>query len=105
MSNVTFLSTGSPAIEAEIFQDATLMELALINDVPGILGLCGGICSCATCHVHVAEEWIDRLPPASAEERDMLDALTHATRGSRLGCQVRLDDSLGGLVVTVAEAE
>lgn len=81
----------------------TLMEVALINDVPGIIGLCGGICSCATCLVHVDEDWQGRLPAASEEEQEMLAALDNAKPNSRLGCQVAMTEDLDGLVVTVAE--
>lgn len=105
MTSITYLPIDGTPIHADIMPDMTLMELALINDVPGILGLCGGICSCATCHVHVADDWIDRLPPRSAEENDMVEALSHATRGSRLGCQVRIDDAMDGLVISVAPPE
>lgn len=105
MSSITYLPIEGAPVRAEIMPDMTLMELALINDVPGILGLCGGICSCATCHVHVSDDWIDRLPAPSVEEREMVEALSHASRGSRLGCQVRVDEAMDGLVVTVAPPE
>lgn len=105
MPAITFIPTDGMPVVAEYSPDMTLMELGLINDVPGILGMCGGICSCATCHVHVAAEWADRLDLPAPEERDMVEALTHATATSRLGCQVRLSDDLDGMTVRVAEPE
>ena len=83
----------------------TLMEVALINSVPGIIGMCGGICSCATCHIHLADEWIARLPAASNEEREMVEVLTQGNRLSRLGCQVSVTDDMDGLIVRVAKSE
>lgn len=105
MPSVTYIPVQGEPIVAELLPDMTLMELALINDVPGIIGMCGGICSCATCHVQVDQSWTDRLPPMSPEEREMVMALDQATPTSRLGCQVRLDSSLDGLTVRVADPE
>ncbi|SFR89946.1 2Fe-2S iron-sulfur cluster-binding protein [Sphingomonas jatrophae] len=105
MPSVTFLPVDAPPIIAELLPDMTLMEVALINDVPGIIGMCGGICSCATCHVYVAADWADRLPAMTQEERAMVDALDRAGPTSRLGCQVRLEPGLDGLTVRVALPE
>jgi ferredoxin len=61
--------------------------------------------ACSTCHVIVAREWFDRLPPASEEEEDMLDLAAGAVRTSRLSCQIELTPDLDGLAVRVpAEA-
>ena len=76
------------------------MEAAIFNDVRGIAAECGGLCSCATCHVHVDPAWVDRLPPPAADEDDML-GFTAAPRlpQSRLACQLRLEAGLDGLVL------
>ena len=105
MPKVTYRPASGDPIIVDAFADMTLMEVALCNDVPGIVGLCGGICSCATCHVYVDEEWADRLPAPSGEEQDMVEGLDKRRANSRLGCQVMVTDALDGLVVTVAEAE
>jgi 2Fe-2S ferredoxin len=67
-----------------------------------ILALCGGNCSCATCHVHVAREWLDKLPPMSADEDDLLDSSDARQDNSRLSCQIPVTDDLDGLEVAVA---
>lgn len=103
MPSITYIPIEGAPIVADLLPDMTLMELALINDVPGIIGMCGGICSCATCLVHVEAGWSERLPAMTAEESEMVFALDQATPTSRLGCQVRLDESLDGLTVRVAE--
>ena len=72
---------------------------------PGIdevLALCGGCCSCATCHVHVDEDWFGKLPPMSDDEGDLLDSSDHRTATSRLSCQLPFSEALDGLRVTIA---
>jgi ferredoxin, 2Fe-2S len=90
----SFVLDGEPGI--------TLMRLATSEGVPGIIGECGGVASCATCHVYVDPAWIDKLPPAEADERAMLEFADEANETSRLGCQIRLRADLDGLVVRVA---
>ena len=80
----------------------SLMENLREGGIDEILALCGGNCSCATCHVHVAGEWLDRLPPMSADEDDLLDSSDDRRSDSRLSCQIPVTDALDGLAVTVA---
>ena len=91
--------------EKTIAGDAGLsvMEVIRDNGFDELLALCGGCCSCATCHVYVDEAWAARLPEPTAEERDMVEGLDNCRPNSRLGCQVTVTDALDGLVVTVAE--
>jgi 2Fe-2S ferredoxin len=75
-----------------------------IRDLPrSVEAICGGLCSCATCHVFIAADWIDRLPPRRYEERAMLvgSRLFDAER-SRLSCQIKVTAELEGLRLTVA---
>jgi 2Fe-2S ferredoxin len=83
----------------------SLMENLREGGIDEILALCGGNCSCATCHVHVARDWLDKLPPMSADEDDLLDSSDHRQDNSRLSCQIPVTDALGGLAVTVAPEE
>ncbi|MBS0480854.1 MAG: 2Fe-2S iron-sulfur cluster binding domain-containing protein [Proteobacteria bacterium] len=80
----------------------SVMEAIRENGFDEMLALCGGCCSCATCHVHVAPEWIGKLEPMSEDENDLLDSSDHRDETSRLGCQVHLTDALDGLKVTIA---
>lgn len=69
-----------------------------------VLGTCGGMCSCGTCHVYVAEGWLARLPPRTEDEQMMLEAigeLVEVKPNSRLSCQIPVDDSLDGLEVEI----
>jgi 2Fe-2S ferredoxin len=71
----------------------------------GVAAICGGMCSCATCHVYVDPEWLDRLPRRQSDEQDLLSELSHAKENSRLSCQVEMTDALDGLRVTIAPDE
>ncbi len=78
------------------------MEVIRENGFDELLALCGGCCSCATCHVHVDEAWFDRLPPMGADEDDLLDTSDHRVATSRLSCQLPFGDALHGLRVQIA---
>jgi len=80
----------------------TLMDAAKDGDVDGIVAECGGACSCATCHVHVDETWWERLPEMDPIEKAMLSYVDSREITSRLSCQIDLDESMDGLLVTVA---
>lgn len=82
----------------------TLMEVLRDMD-DGVTAICGGMCSCATCHVYVDPEWISKLPAPMSDETDMLKDLTSRREGSRLSCQVQLSDALSGLRVAIAPEE
>jgi 2Fe-2S ferredoxin len=71
----------------------------------GVAAICGGMCSCATCHVYVDPEWLGRLPPPMSDERDLLGELSQYRENSRLSCQVEITAALSGLKVTIAEDE
>jgi 2Fe-2S ferredoxin len=90
----------------EVKPKGSLMEAAVKNDVEGIEADCGGLMTCATCHVYVREPFAARLPAPSADEVGML-AFTAAERreNSRLSCQIALTEELDGLTVDLPEAQ
>jgi len=81
------------------------MENIRDNGFDELLALCGGCCSCATCHVHVDPAFADRLEPMSEDENDLLDSSDHRNETSRLSCQIQMTDALDGLKVTIAEED
>ncbi len=83
----------------------SLMENLRAGGIEEILALCGGCCSCATCHVHVDVEWADRMPAISADEDDLLETSADRDATSRLSCQIPFTDALDGIVVTVASED
>jgi 2Fe-2S ferredoxin len=80
----------------------SVMEVIRDNGFDELLALCGGSCSCATCHVHVDADWIARVGPAHEDETDLLDSSDHREPTSRLSCQIPFTDDLDGLKVTIA---
>lgn len=95
-----FRADGSLDQEIEARPGERLLDAAWRSGQP-LEGACEGSMACSTCHVIVAARDFARLPPASEEEEDLLDLATHATRTSRLACQILLDDALDSLDVTV----
>lgn len=88
------------AIEAK--PGYTVMETIRDAGLDDLLALCGGCCSCATCHVVVDDAQLSLLPPMSEDENDLLDSSDYRTPGSRLSCQLNVADVLDGLKVTIA---
>lgn len=80
----------------------SVMEAIRDNGFDELLALCGGCCSCATCHVHVDPAFQDKLPAMSEDEDDLLESSDHRNEQSRLSCQVTMSDALDGLKVTIA---
>ena len=80
----------------------SVMEVIRDNGFDELLALCGGGCSCATCHVYVDPAFADALPAMSEDENDLLDSSDHRNDTSRLSCQVVLTDAMDGLRVTIA---
>jgi 2Fe-2S ferredoxin len=98
--NVTTRDGRSRAIEGSGGQ--SLMENLRAGGIEEILALCGGCCSCATCHVLVGEEWMSALPPISEDEDDLLSTSGVREANSRLSCQIPFGPALDGIEVTVA---
>jgi ferredoxin, 2Fe-2S len=96
---ITFEDPAGEARSVRVEPLGTVMEAAVLNNVPGIVAECGGGCSCATCHVLVGEEWLARLPPAAPEESELVEFLDGAGPTSRLSCQLELTPDLDGLTV------
>jgi 2Fe-2S ferredoxin len=90
--------------EKELEGDTGLSVMEVIRDagIDELLALCGGCCSCATCHVMVDPDFADLLPTMSEDENDLLDSSDHRNQYSRLSCQLPFSDAVDGLKVTIA---
>ncbi|MCZ8370392.1 MAG: 2Fe-2S iron-sulfur cluster-binding protein [Porphyrobacter sp.] len=97
---VTFIDPRGKAVETVAENGENMLRAGQAAGLP-LEGTCEGQMACSTCHVIVAAEWFDRLPPASEEEEDMLDFAAGARRTSRLSCQIELTEQMDGLTVTV----
>ena len=90
--------------ELNVKPGEVLMELLRDQDW-GVAALCGGMCSCATCHVFIDEAWSDSLPPKESDEEELLEVLDSFQPNSRLSCQIRLQASHDGLGLSLAPEE
>lgn len=97
---VHFLDRAGNRITAEAQAGDRLLDIAQVAGLP-LEGTCEGQMACSTCHLIVAPQWFDRLPPASAEEEDLLDLAPGACSTSRLACQIVLQDRFDGLLARV----
>ena len=101
MAKITFNTHDNNSHAVDIQNGLSVMEGAVQNDIPGIDADCGGGMACATCHVYVNEEWLDKLPNKEDGEEDMLDMAFEPKKNSRLSCQLIVTDELDGLVVNI----
>lgn len=83
----------------------SVMQTALDHAVPGILGDCGGACSCGTCHCYVDAAWEGKLPAIAEDEALMLDGTLHTEANSRLSCQLQVTAEIDGLVLRLPASQ
>ncbi len=102
MPNLIVTTREGEQIELSGYAGMTVMEVIKEGGIDELLATCGGCCSCATCHVHVDPAFLDRLPPMSGDENDLLDATADRDTTSRLSCQIRFGPELDGLCVRIA---
>jgi ferredoxin len=98
---VRFLrADGTLDKEVEAAPGQRLLDVAWAAREP-LEGACEGVMACSTCHVIVEAGDFARLPQPSEEEEDLLDLAAHATRTSRLACQILLTDDIPTLTVRI----
>ena len=105
MGRVTYQAHDGTEHVVELEDGISVMEGAVRNGLPGIDGDCGGMCACATCHVHVAAEWLDRVGAPGEQENELLDLAPERDEYSRLSCQIAMSPDLDGLVVRMPESQ
>ncbi|WP_310619203.1 2Fe-2S iron-sulfur cluster-binding protein [Flexibacterium corallicola] len=105
MPKITFITAAGERHDVDAASGSTIMETAIKFMVPGIEAECGGACACATCHVYVDPEWAAKTGSPEPMEEDMLDFAQDIRDTSRLSCQIKLDDSLDGIVVHIPETQ
>lgn len=105
MPKITFIEHDGTehVVVADI--GTSVMQVALNNLVPGIIGDCGGFCNCATCHGYVDGQWEASLPPANEDEQNMVSCAIDTRPDSRLTCQIQVTDELDGLVVRLPRTQ
>ena len=105
MTTITVISSDGTEKQVDADLNLTLMEVIRDNGFDELLALCGGCCSCATCHVHIDPQFSDKLPPKSEDENDLLDSSDHRDANSRLSCQCQMSAELDGLRVTISSED
>lgn len=102
MPTITVITRQGESRQVEASSGLSLMEVIRDNGFDELLALCGGCCSCATCHVHIGPDFAGELPAMGDDENDLLDSTEHRTAASRLSCQIPVSEALDGLIVTIA---
>lgn len=105
MPKVTVIDWSGESHKIEAREGMTLMEAIRHAGISDLAAICGGCCSCATCHVYVDPDWLDRLPEQEEDERELVTDTSVCQPNSRLSCQIRLTPDLDGLSVTIAPEE
>ena len=105
MPHISVTTRAGTTTEVKAKPGHSVMEIIRDGGFDELLALCGGSCSCATCHVHVDPEWMAAVGPATGDENDLLDSSDHRTANSRLSCQIDFTAALDGLKVTIASED
>jgi len=105
MPVIHYIEADGTEYEADVIVGTTVMQGAVDNMIDGILAECGGSCSCATCHCYVDEAWFKKVGEAGSTEKIMLEMAMDPQPTSRLSCQIKVTEELGGLVVRLPESQ
>ena len=105
MAKLVVINRAGVEQEVEAANGVSVMEAIRDAGFDELLALCGGCCSCATCHVHIDPAFMDKLPKLSEDENDLLDSSDHRNEFSRLSCQIPISDAIEGLKVTIAQED
>ena len=98
---VTDLSGNISTLEAK--SGDTLMEALRDNGYSDIEAVCGGVCSCSTCHVYIEGDWFSKLGDRSEDENQLVTSTDQFKENSRLSCQVTVTDDMEGMAITIAQ--
>jgi 2Fe-2S ferredoxin len=105
MAKITYIEFDGTEHVVDVPSGLSVMEGAINNNLPGIEAECGGMCSCATCHVYVDPAWTDATGSPGDIEQGMLESALDLQDESRLSCQIDVGDELDGLIVRMPELQ
>tara|TARA_B100000941_G_C28321474_1_gene456745 strand:+ start:298 stop:618 length:321 start_codon:yes stop_codon:yes gene_type:complete len=105
MTKINFIDHLGEKRTVDIDNGLTVMEGAVQNNIPGIDADCGGSMACATCHVYVNNEWLNKISEAEEAEQDMIDMAFEPKKNSRLSCQLIVSEELDGLIVSTPKKQ
>ncbi len=99
MAKINYIEYSGEERVLEVEPGQSVMQAAVAEGIPGIIGECAGNMSCATCHVYVDEAWLERTGSRGETETLLLEEVCDPRPNSRLSCQIKVSESLDGLVV------
>lgn len=102
MATITIIDRSGAAHVLRADDGCSLMEAIREAGIDDLLAMCGGNCTCGTCHVYVNEAFVERLPAQSEDEDDLLAGSKHRTENSRLSCQIKVSADIDGLTATIS---
>lgn len=105
MPKIVFIEHDGKEHVVQAEAGRSVMQAAVDHFVPGIIGDCGGNCSCGTCHGFIDERWKKTLPPVEANEQSLLEGLLEVETNSRLTCQIEVTAALDGLIVRLPKSQ
>jgi 2Fe-2S ferredoxin len=105
MAKIIYIEWDGKRRTLDVEPGLSVMQGAVANGVRGIIGDCGGACSCATCHVYVDPAWLDQVGEKSVTEEALLEEVCEGRANSRLSCQIKVTEKLDGLVVRIPEKQ
>ena len=105
MAKITYIEYSGTEHVVDVEPGVTVMQGAVNMGLPGIIGDCGGVLSCATCHVIVDPTWADKLGEKSELEEEMLEEVFGPQENSRLSCQIEVSEELDGLILRLPETQ
>jgi len=105
MPLIFYVNHNGDMYEADVPIGDSVMNGAVSNMIDGILGECGGVMSCAPCHCHVDDHWIEKTGTADGSELEMIEASSDPRPNSRLSCQIKVTEALEGLIVHLPESQ
>ena len=105
MPLITYVSHDGASYEVDVPSGTSVMQGAVDNMIDGIVGECGGSCSCATCNCYVDEAWLSKLSKPNGMEKDMIECVLEPRPNSRLSCQIAVSPALDGLIIRMPESQ
>lgn len=105
MPRATYIGPDGRKETIEVALGDSLMDGALDHNIPGIIGQCGGGCTCVTCHCYVDAPWLEQLPKPHPDEADLLPFAEGVAADSRLSCQIRMTNALDGITVRLPQRQ
>jgi len=99
MPKIVLIEFDGTVHEVEAPLGVSIRDTAINQGVEGVVGSCGGYCSCGTCHGYVDEKWLDKLPPITSDESGMIECVHDPKPNSRLTCQIPMTSELDGIVI------